>query len=436
MGLLLLIVIVAGRLTGGQAPPLRVTLSGAIAQALEGNPDAAIASHRIAMAEAALTQARSAFWPRLRISSSYHRTDNPIGVFGAALNQESFSPTLNFNDVPDADNLNLKGLVTAPIYQGGRVRAGRDAARAQAGVATQTAEAIRHQLAHQTTVTFHTLVKLRAILEAAEAGEAAFAANLTNAYRRFRAGTSLKTDVLDLEVQFARAREQTLRTRNAIKLSRHVLRNLLGIEGGEVEIVEPAVYPSPPAADTDAQRPELLAVRKQIQAAEADVRAARSGHRPSVSAFTSLDHDRGWRFNGSGESYTAGLMVEWNLWDGRQTRGKVAEARAQLAATLESERRLRLAIDLETRQARLNLETADERLKVTGKAIDQARESAGLIRNRFEQGLALASQVIDAETALIAARTHDAEAGADHRIAVAALRKALGLPQTDSPDQP
>jgi outer membrane protein TolC len=40
--------------------------------------------------------------------------------------------------------------------------------------------------------------------------------------------------------------------------------------------------------------------------------------------------------------------------------------------------------------------------------------------------------LIDAETALVAARVRRAEAEADRQIAVAAVRKALGLPQLES----
>ena len=58
-------------------------------------------------------------------------------------------------------------------------------------------------------------------------------------------------------------------------------------------------------------------------------------------------------------------------------------------------------------------------------------ESANLTRARFDQGQSLAAQLMDAETALIAARVRRAEAQADQRIAVAALRKALALPQLD-----
>ena len=77
-------------------------------------------------------------------------------------------------------------------------------------------------------------------------------------------------------------------------------------------------------------------------------------------------------------------------------------------------------------------EKANERLAVSAKTVEQAEESATHNRTSFEQGLALSTQLIDSETALVAARVRRAEAESDQRIAVAALRKALALPQLDS----
>jgi outer membrane protein len=91
-----------------------------------------------------------------------------------------------------------------------------------------------------------------------------------------------------------------------------------------------------------------------------------------------------------------------------------------------------LALDLEVERARRDLQAAEERLAVTGKTVEQATESANLTRHRFEQGLALATQLIDTETALVAARVRRAEAESDQHIAVAALRKALAWPQLDA----
>ena len=105
------------------------TLERALQHALVHNPDARIAQHRIDLAQAQLAQANSAFWPRLQIQSSYTRTDNPMMAFGNILNQRSFDSSLNFNDVPETDDINVRGLVTAPLYAGGRNTAERKAAR-------------------------------------------------------------------------------------------------------------------------------------------------------------------------------------------------------------------------------------------------------------------------------------------------------------------
>jgi outer membrane protein len=125
-------------------------------------------------------------------------------------------------------------------------------------------------------------------------------------------------------------------------------------------------------------------------------------------------------------------MLQWDLWDGRLTRAKVQESKANLESAREEDRKLRLAIDLEVEQGRLALNDANERLRVTAKVVDQAKESVDLTRSRFDQGLALSTQLIDAETALTSARVRRAEAETDQRIAVAALRKALGLTLFDN----
>jgi len=412
------------------------TLERAIQFALTNSPDARVARHRMAAAQAGLQQANAAFLPRLQFNASYLRTDNPMMVFGAALNQQAFDFGL-INDVPDADNLNLNGMVTVPLYAGGRLQAGRKAAQANSEATRQQAEAIHHTLAFEVARTFYSVRKTREFIRATEAAVRAFESNLTIATKRFNTGTALKHEVLDVEVRLAQAKEELVRARNANALTLRALRNLLGLDETTLEINDTAPQVALPGADQRPLRPELVAATWRTRAAEARVRQAQSGHLPHVGLFGRYDYDTGRYFDDAGDSYSAGVHVQWDLWDGNLTRARVQEARATLEAALEEERKLRLAIDLEVEQARLNLNEAAERLAVSAKAVDQAAESAQLTRARFEQGLALATQVIDAETALTAARVRRAEADSDRQIAAAALRKAVGLPQLScDPTQP
>ncbi len=408
------------------------TLERALEQALNHNPDARIARQRIAAAQAGLEQANAAVWPRLQFQSSYTRTDNPMMVFGSILNQRAYpSAGLNFNDVPDMDDLNTRGLVTLPLYAGGKIKAGREAAKANTEAARQENGAVRNALGFEVARGYYTILKTRQFIVAAEGAVNSFVTNLGIAQKRLEGGTLLKSDVLDLEVRLAQAREDLVRARNANALANRALRNLLGIEAGDFEVADSP--PSAAAPDTGdfSRRAELAAARQRERAAEEQVRAAKSGYLPRLGAFAGADYDYGSRFDSGGASYTAGALLQWDVWDGNLTRAKVREARANLESAQEEQRKLRLALDLEVEQARLDLKTAYERLDVTEQAVAQASESAGLTRARFEQGAALSTQLIDSETALVAARVRRAEAEADRHIAIAAFRKALALPQLD-----
>ena len=410
------------------------TLERALDYALAHNPDARIAQQRIAAAEAGLEQANSAYWPQLKLGSSYTRTDNPMMVFGNILAQHSYdyaSPP-NFNDLPDSDDANVHGMVTVPLYAGGRNSAGREAAKADSAAAKQDSVAVRNELGFEVSRAFYTVLKTRAFIRAAEASVQSYETNLAIAQRRLAAGTLLKSDVLDVEVRLAQSQENLVRARNANLLAIRALRNLLGIETGDFTVADSAPVMHAPEMEDISHRPELAAAQHRERAAQAQLRGAKSGYLPRINAFGSLDYDYGWVTGGDGKSYTAGVMAQWDLWDGFSTRAQARKAQAGLETAREQDRKLRLAIDLEYRQAQSNLETADERLAVTGKSVELAAESAQLTRNRFEQGSALSTQLIDAETALVAARVSRAEAEADQHIAIAALRKALALPQLSS----
>jgi len=410
------------------------TLERALDYALAHNPDARLAQQRINAAQAALEQADAAFWPQLQVQSSYTRTDNPMTVFGDILAQRAYkaSGVSDYDHLPDMDNANVQGLVTVPLFAGGRNAASRTAAKANTQAVRQDSASVRNALGFEVTRAFYAVLKARQFVRAADAEVTAFENDLATAQKRLNASALLKSDELDFEVRLAQAREDGLRAGNANTLAERALRNLLGIGEGEFTVADTAPVVSAPDSSDFSQRPELAAAHERERAAQARIRGAQSGYQPSLNAFGSVGYDYGTKFDHGGENYTAGVMVQWDLWDGNLTRAKVREARADLESIREEERKLRLALDFEAEQARLDLQTAAARLAVTSKAVDQAGESAQLTRARFEQGLALSTQLIDSETALVAARVRRAEAEADRGIAIAALRKALGLPQLDA----
>ena len=90
---------------------------------------------------------------------------------------------------------------------------------------------------------------------------------------------------------------------------------------------------------------------------------------------------------------------------------------------------MELAFDLEREQAILALHQEDERLKVSVKMVNSAKESARLARLRFKEGVLLSSELIDTENRLTDALLSHTLAVASRKIAIADLRRSAGLHQ-------
>ena len=132
---------------------------------------------------------------------------------------------------------------------------------------------------------------------------------------------------------------------------------------------------------------------------------------------------------GSGNSWAGGLRLNYPLFNGGRTGAEVEGAEARLREAKQRQRNLELAFDLEKEQALLALHQEDERLKLTGKMVESAKESARLARLRFKEGVLLSSELIDTENRLTDALLSHTLATAARRIAIADLRRCGGLHQ-------
>ena len=86
----------------------------------------------------------------------------------------------------------------------------------------------------------------------------------------------------------------------------------------------------------------------------------------------------------------------------------------------------RAAVHVEVVSALRRLETARARQDAGRAAVDQARESQRIIRDRFDAGIAPVNDVLRASTAVLDADANRVAALVDTMVATAMLRRALG----------
>ena len=144
-----------------------LTLDECIGIALSDSPTLEAAAQRAASARHAITRARSAYWPQLKVGGQYARTDNPPQAFMISLNQRTLNmadPAFNPNEPDDTDNLRFSLGATWQVWDSGRramdVRQSRLAAEAQ----RHLARAARNDLVHAVTRAHYEVLQARAFL--------------------------------------------------------------------------------------------------------------------------------------------------------------------------------------------------------------------------------------------------------------------------------
>jgi outer membrane protein TolC len=119
-------------------------------------------------------------------------------------------------------------------------------------------------------------------------------------------------------------------------------------------------------------------------------------------------------------------VVNVPLYDSGATQARVKAARQDEEQNRLQDEQLRLAIQLDVRQALTRLQSAQEQLVATKKTVELATEALRIARVRYDAGEAIQLEVSSAERALTEARTSEASARYDYLVAYAALQRAVG----------
>lgn len=414
-----------------------LTLDRAIGAALINNASLRAARASGAEADAHVGEARSGFFPRLTLSESWQRSNQPVFVFSSLLAARQFGAAnfaIDALNNPDPIGF-FHGAVGVDqlIFDGGGQRAGTDAAarrRDIAGLATDEAAAA---LTLATTQMFGRVVAAQAARRAAEAGVETAREDLARAERRRDAGMVSDADVLDLAVHVADLRQRAIQAGGDAAVARAELNRLMGAPiDRDYQLVEPSVADAGGElpldvllAEAEDARPEIRRAVAAQQLADAGRRQARAAIIPHVAAQAGFDVS-GTRFNDRASSWMVGGELRWSLSLGGAERARTESAAAAAARAGAEADEARATVQVEVVSALRRLEAARARQTVGRAAVDQSRESQRIIRDRFEAGLAGVNDLLRASAAVLDADAQRTSALLDTVNSEAMLRRALG----------
>ena len=346
-----------------------------------------------------------------------------------------FQVTLPISPVPIVvsqnyfNNWNLRLSVQQPLFTGFRLEAGADLAKDRA------------ELVYAVKNAYWGLAKALQVEAVVRKNVRQVAERLKDVRAFFEQGLLVRNEVLRAELQLSNAELMAIDARDGVEVARTALASLIGLPlDAEIEPMTTAEShaargpEAAPAALIDKalqDRPELRAADLRVRASEAGLKAARAGFypqvalagnyyylRPNARFMPALDKFKG--------TWDVGLAVSFDLWNWGQTKRQAEQAKAQAAQARDARALLEDQAVPEVTQSRLALARAREKTVVAAAAVVQADENLRLVRVRFRQGVALNTEVLDAEVFLLQARLARAQAGIDHVLALARLEKALG----------
>jgi outer membrane protein len=379
-----------------------------------------------------IVQTRAVAVPRVRLAGQYQAVaENSID-----------SPNLGSVQFGTDQSWGVEVRVVQSIYEGGRMMS-----------ALRAAKLTREQaLLQYWTVVADTLLASRVayydVLLAAqeivvnEASVNLLGKELEDQQRRYDAGTVPRFNVLRAEVAVANARPGLIRARNAYRIAKNNLANLLGYnlprqiwEDLPLRLTdkldaEPYAVDLPAAiAQALEKRTELGALRKAELLQQENIVNAQAGYKPSLEVFAgygakSSQFSNDLTFERHG--WLAGAQLNWDIFDGLLTRGKVIQAKALHEKSKTELDDTSRRIELEVRTAYSTFVEAREVLESQQKVQEEAEEALRLARARAEAGSATQLDVLDAETSLTQSRTTQVQALHDYAIARARLERATG----------
>lgn len=249
----------------------------------------------------------------------------------------------------------------------------------------------------------------------------------------FGAGTLTRNDLLLVRISASQAKLAVVQLSGFRDLAYARLGMATAHQGEAVRPV--GATDEPPRTSPDAAvlveraldtRPEIVALNARITAARASAAAASWARLPSISGMGVYSHATGQGALGSADTAYVGASMNWTVWAWGKAAAGVTAARAQteqLSHQLES---LEAGVRMDVLARLQALTTAGESWRIAEDTVEQASENLTIQEQRQQMGDATMQEVLDADVALVRARSTRASALFDARRAESALVHAVG----------
>ena len=395
-----------------------LSMEKAVALALANNHSIKRAAFEHDSARAGLWEARAGFMPSL--SASYSYATSSQDAYGSESDYSVATVTAAYNVFAGFSDYN---------------RAGE--AKARASAARYRARSTRAEVVLLAKKSYTEVLRTESSLITAGEGVALLERQRSDAALFYQEGLIARNELLKVEVELAKARQDLLEAEGGHRIARRALEKAIGTElsGEQLEPLSPP--PDWMEMDFESMREELVSNRSELRY----LRLTQEAYDHAASAFggamlprvdLSISHSEygdsptiGGRDYSHDRETVSMVTASWTIFDGlRSYHGKSRQrylARAAGESLKETEKELLLQL----RSAIEDYTVARQKLVVGQTAVGQAQENYRVTDLQFRERVATTTDLLDARNYLTDAKDRYNTALYDLHVARATIERVL-----------
>lgn len=418
----------AGMATFSAQEKKMLTLDEAVQLGIQNSKSLKIDAAKIEEATADLLEAKNRKLPDLKVSASYmylpfapNINIKLPGVFaegGPKVNQVAFGSA----------NLSL------PLYSGGRIKYGIESAKYLVEASKLTTENDKLAIAYNVAQAYNNLFKASQSIKVLEENLTASTKRDETFLKLENNGVIARNDRLKANLQTSNIELQLLEAKNNYNIANINMDLLLGLpETTEIEVDSDYINEMQVVKTVDyylntaqLNRKDLQALQQQRKAASLGTKAAKAENLPSIAltgGYVAADVPK---FFTMYNAVNVGLGIQYNLsnlWKKNSSLKQSQAREKQLSATDEM---LNDNIKLEVNREYQNADYYKQRIAVFEKSSVQANENYRITKNKYDNGLATMTDLLEANAAQITASVGVINAKADAALAYRKLLQTTG----------
>lgn len=337
--------------------------------------------------------------------------------------------------------ISLKGAFLAgisleqPIYTGGKITAANTMTQIGMEMANDNLGLQRAKILYDTDQAYWLFVSVQEKVKLAESYNKLLLQLEERVQLSHKTGLITQNEVLKVKVKHNEAKLQLQKARNGLELTRMALCRQVGLPlETKIATTDSVTIGSIQFASIDDQadvtnRPEFKLMQKNVGLAQQQIKLARADFLPTAGLSVGYNYVGGIEFgNADYSSSNASVLATVKIPIFHWGEGKQKQLAAQLEHSMKQQEMNKntTLMKLEIEQARLNVLDAQTRVQLAQESLKQADENLRVHTDNYEVGMAVLTDLLEAQAQWQQVYSELIEAKADMKLKETAWQKALG----------